>query len=207
MKRILLKYTGNILALGCLFCLFAACSTGGGQAQNIPTATPTATPTPGVPSGTVLYQSDWSKGLTSWRGSTGWTIVQGNAQSDTNQNDALIVPYTPNIPYALEYRFQIVSVPQNGGAFFLEDSQTPTLPGFEAGILDLRKPGGSSEFSNPQIQVNLVPLDAMDGHIHPADYEGGSIWHTFRVEVRGPAVKFITDDLSRGSGEGGARAI
>jgi hypothetical protein len=205
MKRALLKYIGNILALGCLLCLFVACSSGGGQPQQAqitptPTATPTATPTPTpvVPVGTVLYQSDWSKGLASWTGSTGWTIVNGNAQSDTNQNDALIIPYTPIDPnYEIDYRFQIVNIPQNGGSFYLKASQTATKDGYIAGILDLLQPGASSEFGNPQIQIYINPTDHMEGSMHPSDYEGGDTWHTYSVKVQGSEAHFITDGLNR----------
>jgi hypothetical protein len=203
-KEYLMKRIGSILALGCLIFLLTACSLSGAPAQTSasPTVppTPTATPTPSVPAGTLLYQSDWSKGLAGWGGSAGWTIVQEAAQSDTSNNNALTVPYQMTVHnYALEYRFQIVSVPQNGGSFFLKGVRTQGKDGYDAGILNLLKPGGNAEFANPQIQVYLDPMDDMGGRMQLADYEPGTTWHTFRVEVQGPQVKFFTDDLSKGN--------
>jgi hypothetical protein len=42
-------------------------------------------------------------------------------------------------------------------------------------------------------------MDDMGGRMQLADYEPGTTWHTFRVEVQGPQVKFFTDDLSKGN--------
>jgi hypothetical protein len=201
MQRFALKYIGNILALSCLLFL-AACSSGGGQppqAQITPTPTAAATPTPVVPAGTVLYQADWSKGLASWTGSKGWTIVDGNAQSDTSKNDALIIPYTPIDPnYEVDYRFQIVEVPQSGASFFLQGIQSKDKDGYEAGVLNLLQPGASSEFGNPQIQIEIDPTGDMERPVQPADYEPGNGWHTFRVKIQESEAIFYTDALRKG---------
>jgi Domain of Unknown Function (DUF1080) len=198
----------TLLASGCLVFLLVACSSPSGNTQSqtsTPTTalpTPTPSPTQSVPSGTVLYQSDWSQGLASWGGSAGWTIVNGMPQSDLRANNALTVPYTPVVSnYAIEFRIQIVSVPTNGGFFILKASKTPVKNGYVAGILNLLSSAPHSEFANPQIQIYLDPPDISQEETtaRPSDYEPGDIWHTYRVEVNGPQARFLADGFGKGT--------
>lgn len=196
-----MRHIGSRLVLVSLLFLLAACASGNVQTSN-PSPTPKAIVTPtataSVPAGTLLYQSDWSKGLKEWE-ATHWSIQQGVAQSDLSTNNALTVPYTPSVSnYAVEFRFQIVSVPKNGGHFFLRAQKSTGKDGYVAGILNLLSPAPHSGFSNPEIQIMLDPSEDMDQPAQPSDYRPGTIWHTFSVEVRGAEVDFITDGLHKG---------
>lgn len=204
-----MKRLFKLLALGALIFL-AACTTGNPQTSlgtptvlSIPTApVPSLTPTPqGIPRGSVLYQSNWSRGLAVWKASAGWKIVNGLPQSDFSRQNTLTLPYKLAIAnYAVEFRFQIVGFPQNGGSFVLSAKRTQDKNGYVAGILGMLDAAPHSEFANPQIQVYLDPEDAIDSpeSAYPSDYEPGNIWHTFRVEVQGPQVNLLTDGTSKG---------
>jgi hypothetical protein len=200
-----MKCTRHILVLGYLILLLTACTPRSLQTHStvstkaLSTPTPTATPPqPSVPNGTVLYQSDWSRGLAGWGGSPGWKIVGGMPQSDLSQNNALTLPYQLTIPnYAIEFRFQIVSVPQNGGFFIVKANRTQDKDGYTAGILGLLSPAPHSEFANPEILIYLDPMDSTTS-TRPSDYEPRDLWHTFRVEVQGPEANFFADGFSKG---------
>ena len=77
--------------------------------------------------------------------------------------------------------------------------KAPGKDGYTAGILNLLGPGPHSEFANPQVQVYLDPEGSMDSPPLVSDYEPGSTWHTYRVEVKGPEVDFFIDDLKKSS--------
>ncbi len=178
-----------------------ACSTGNASPKNLGSPSTPAHPTPTtLPKGTLLYQSDWSHGLGGWRGSAGWKLTRGMLQSDLSNNNFITSPYTPTVPnYAIEVRFQIVSVPHNGGSFVIIADKAPGKDGYTAGILNLLGPGPHSEFANPQVQVYLDPMGDMASPMQVSDYEPGSGWHTYRVEVQGPEVDFFIDGLKRSS--------
>jgi hypothetical protein len=140
----------RLLTLTGLIFVLVACASGGAQTRKAPTASPPApTPTHSIPAGTLLFQSDWSKDLNSWGNPTGWTVVQGAVQSDNTSNDALTIPYTPSLPnYALEVRFQVISVPANGGEFLIQALPAKNRDGYEASILNLLGSAPHSERDN-----------------------------------------------------------
>ena len=177
----------------------AACSQGNAapKASTTPTAPVHPTPTT-LPPGTLLYQSDWSHGPDGWQGSTGWKVTHGRFQTDLSKADVITSPYTPVVPnYAIEVRFQIVSVPQNGGNFVIVADKVPGKDGYTAGILNLLGPGPRSQFANPEVQVYINPIDAMETSAPVSDYEPGSGVHTYRIEVQGPEVQFFIDGLRK----------
>ncbi len=191
----------SALLLFSLSIVLIACTTGSAPPQAIRQPTPTPSPTPsGPPSGTLLYQSNWSHGLAGWHASPGWRVVGGMLISDLSSNNSLTVPYLSGVPnYTLEVRFQIVSVPQNGGSFVVTANRTPDKDGYTAGILRLLSPAPHSEFANPQIQVYLNPLSDMDAGLVVSDYEPGSLWHTYDIEVNGSSVTLRIDGLGKSS--------
>src|SRR5437879_4342650 len=147
-------YSGHVLRfcrrqlLG-LFCMvflilmLAACSSSNTapKASTIPTAPVHPMPTT-LPSGTLLYQSDWSHGLDGWQASAGWKITHGILQSDSSNGNAITLPYVPGGPnYAIEVRFQIMSIPQSGGNVVVTADKRPGKDGYTAGILNLLAPG------------------------------------------------------------------
>jgi hypothetical protein len=176
-----------------------ACSAGTASPKTLPSPPAQVDPTPTtLPKGTLLYQSDWSHGLADWRGSAGWKLSQGFLQSDLSNNNFITTPYMPTVPnYAIEVRFQIVSVPRNGGSFVIIADKASGKDGYTAGILGLLGPAPHSQFANPQVQVTLDPTGDMDSPVVVSDYEPGSAWHTYRVEVKGPEVDFFIDDLRK----------
>lgn len=181
-----------------LLALFAACSTGnaGLRVTGSPAARISPTPTmPIVPAGTVLFRADWSHGLSAWGNPQGWKIVNGMAQSNLSTDDALTVPYIPVVHnYVIECRFQIVSVPRTGGSFIVRAPHQPGMDGYTAGILSLYAPGArTSPYGNPEALVYLDPLDDMQARVAPIDYDPGYNWHTYRVQIKGPAGDLFID--------------
>lgn len=181
-----------------LLTLFAACSTGnaGPQTTGSPAARVPPTPTmPVVPPGTVLFHADWSHGLSAWGNPQGWKIVKGMALSDLSTNDALTVPYIPAVHnYVIECRFQIVRVPRTGGYFIIRAPHQAGKDGYTAGILSLYAPGArTSPYGNPEALIYLDPLDDMQARMAPIDYDPGYRWHTYRVQIKGPAGDLFID--------------
>jgi hypothetical protein len=101
--------------------------------------------------------------------------------------------------YAIEIRFQIMSIPQSGGNVVVRADKRPGKDGYTAGILNLLAPGPRSQFANPEVQVYLNPIDAMESQSPVSDYEPGSMQHTYRIEVQGPQVQFFIDGLRKGN--------
>jgi hypothetical protein len=178
-----------------------ACSTGNASPKTSGSpSTPAHLMPTTPPKGILLYQSDWSHGLAGWRGSAGWKLAQGFLQSDLSNDNFITSPYTPLVPnYAIEVRFQIVSVPQNGGSFVITADKARGKDGYTAGILNLLGPSPHSEFAHPQVQVYLDPTGSMDSSMEVSGYDPGSAWHTYRVEVQGPSVDFFIDGLRKSS--------
>lgn len=186
-----------------IFLIVALTACSGGNAASKTSVTPTVAvhPTPTtLPSGTLLYQSNWSHGLDGWQGAAGWKVAHGMLQSNLSNGDILTSPYTPVVPnYAIEVQFQIVSVPRNGGDFIIVAEKTPGKDGYTAGIMNLLGPGPRSQFANPEVLVYLDPINAMESSPSVSDYEPGSGRHTYRIEVQGPLVQFFIDDLRKSS--------
>ena len=146
----LLKKSPALLLLLVSFLLFSlgACSAGTSSTTGPPKASVPAarhlspTPTP-LPAGTVLYQADWSHGLTGWTGAQGWKVVQGQLVSTSSGTATFTIPYRPTISdYAVEVRIQIVrSVPPYGGYYEIVAPKLPGKDGYHAGVLDLKAPG------------------------------------------------------------------
>lgn len=182
-----------------LMCMLAACSSGTGSvpASSSPQAhTPTVvvTPSPTLAAGTVLFQANWSQGLAGWSGTQGWTIVQGQLEVTSGSSAALAIPYKPVVNnYAIEIRLQVVRLLQDhGGNFVLTGAKQNGKDGYQAGVLDLKKPGPFG--SHPQAQALIDPNGDMPmGCCQPIDYEPGSDWHTYRLEVQDNGVRLLDD--------------
>ncbi len=181
--------------------MLTACTGGTGTSAPHASVTPTSTVQPtatSLPSGTLLYQSDWSHGLDGWQGSAGWKVTHGMLQSDLSSGDILTSPYTPLVPnYAIEIRYQIVSIPVSGGNFVVIADKAPQKDGYTAGIMNLLAAGPRSQFANPQVDVYINPIDAMESNLQVSDYEPPPGEHTYRIEVQGPEVQFYIDGLRK----------
>ena len=78
------------------------------------------------------------------------------------------------------------SVPPYGGDYEIVAPKLPGKDGYHAGVFDLKAPGPHPFGQHPQSNVYLDPYShASQGSGMPQDYEPGSGWHTYRVEVRG----------------------
>jgi hypothetical protein len=160
-------------------------------------ASPQPSPVSTLPAGTVLYQADWSRGLAGWQASEGWKVTNGTLQSNGGSKLSITIPYKPTVPnYAIEFRLQIVSVPQSRGFLTLSADPTAGKDGYVATIFNLLKPGPRTSGLAPQLTTLIDPENHMDTEdAQVRDYDPGFIWKTYRVEVSGPHVVFIIDDV------------
>ena len=70
--------------------------------------TPTATAQP-TPASRLVYQADWSHGLSDWMATPGWTVSGGVLVSDTGSDRQITSPFRPTTPdYAVEFRVQLI---------------------------------------------------------------------------------------------------
>ena len=190
-------YRQMFLALLVLL-LLVACSPSASPASPQPspgsTPRPSLSPTPST--GTVLYQADWSHGLAGWQASEGWKVMNGVLQSNVGSKLSITIPYEPTIPnYAIEFRLQIVNVPENGGFLTLSADPAARKDGYVATIFNLLKPSPRTSGLAPQLTTLIDPENHMDTEdAQVRDYDPGSAWKIYRVEVSGPHVVFIIDD-------------
>lgn len=189
-----------------LIVLLAACSAGPTPASSHATTTvsststrPTLTPTEAVAPGTVLYQANWLHGFAGWKGSSGWSVVQGELQGNSPDTISITAPYMPKVAnYAVEARIQVVRLLQkNGGFYSIFASQVPGKDGYQAGVSDLKGPGPRPNGSNAQLQIYIEPFGAMaPGSFRPSDNDPGTQWHTYQVDVQGNAATLIVDGVT-----------
>jgi Domain of Unknown Function (DUF1080) len=203
----LLKQIHMPLVFLVVFLLFSlgACSAGTSSTTVPPQATGTAvrhsspTPTP-LPAGIVLYQADWSHGLAGWPGSQGWKVVQGQLESDSSGSATFTIPYRLSVTdYAVEVHIQIVRVQRNGAYFSIFAPKAPGKDGYQAGVSGMEVPAPRPFGEHPQSQVFLDPSNDSPGSGIPQDYEPGSGWHTYRVEVKGNQASLLDDGVQIGS--------
>jgi hypothetical protein len=97
--------------------------------------------------------------------------------------------------YAVEFRLQVVrSVPPYGGGYEIIAPKLSSKDGYHAGVFDLKAPGPRAFGDHPQSQVYLDPnSNPSQGIAMPHDYEPGSRWHIYRVEVRGNEASLLDD--------------
>src|SRR6266571_1099396 len=189
----------------CLTVLLVACSPGTSSTTPTPASpspstqtSPTATT---LPSGTLLYQADWSHGLSGWQGTHGWKVVQGQLETDSNDLATITIPYRPPVTnYTLEVRIQIVRLLQNNGGYFtIFATRAPGKDGYQAGVSDLKGSAPRPNGSHPQAQVLIDPSSSMSSaSAPPIDYEPGSQWHIYRVEVRDNQALLLADGVQIG---------
>jgi hypothetical protein len=150
----------------------------------------------------MLYQVNWSHGLSNWAGMHGWKVVQGRLETDSTGSATFTIPYNITLSkYAVEFRLQVVrSLPPYGGNYEIVAPKLPGKDGYHAGIFDLKAPGPQPFGQHPQSNVYLEPYnDVSRGSGIPQDYEPGSGWHTYRVEVRGNEASLLDNGTQIGS--------
>ena len=181
--------------VGYIILALAACSANTatpphGSVQPKPTLTT-------IPQGTILYQADWSRGMSDWHASQGWTVVQGQLQGASLSDASIMLPYHPTVAnYAIEVRVQIVRVLQNiSNSFYIFANKMPGKDGYKAGVITLTQ--RTPQLPPPgfaQIAVNSIAVSAIPGQqFQQVDYVPGSSWHTYRVEVQGNQAVLLID--------------
>ncbi len=189
-----------LLPLLLLLAALASLAACGSTAASVPTA-PAATNTPAfanVTPGTVLFQSDWSKGLDGWQASDGWTVRDGLLEMDGQDDRTLTIPYQPDTRnYDVALQLQVVSVPADGGYFRLHALPTPTASGYVAQVFHLLTPTPHLNGDHPTATVTLDPTEAQDASTqHATDYEPRAVIWTYHVQVRDNSVLFRRDTAS-----------
>jgi hypothetical protein len=189
-----------------LIAALASLTACGSSAASVPTAThvPTAPSGPtatAVPAGTVLFQSDWSKGLEGWQASDGWTVKNGLLEMDGQDNRTLTIPYQPVARnYDIGFQVQVVSVPADGGYFQIRAMPTSKASGYLAQVYHLLTPTPHLNGDHPTAIVTLDPSESQDPRSqHPTDYEPRDVMWTYHVEVRDNSVRFRRDSVSLSS--------
>ncbi len=101
--------------------------------------------------------------------------------------------------YAIEVRIQIVRLLKNGGYFTIFARRTPGKDGYQAGVSNLEGQEPRPFGSHPQAQVFIDPFGSMPpGSASPIDYEPGSKWHIYRVEVQGNEASLLDGGVQIG---------
>ena len=179
-----------LLLSSCLLLPLTSCTSSSTPPQTHQTALPTTKP---LPSGMVLYQANWSKGLDNWKGDRGWTTVNGQLQSNSVANISIVAPYEPPVAnYAIETRVRIVRILKNvANAFTIYASDQPGKDGFQGSVntLAYREP------SLPPLGFAQVAPDQLNGSagFQEIDFVPGNNWHTYRIEVQGNEVSLLID--------------
>ena len=192
-----------VLLVGFLLFSLMACSAGT-SSINVPSQAATAgashpSPTPArVPAGTVLYQADWSHGLSGWTQVQGWKVVQGQLESDSSDSATFTIPYKPPVSdYAIEIRLEIVRLLSQIGAssFDIFAIKAPGKAGYQAGVSNILGSAPHPMAAHPQAQVLLDPFDYTGGVGNglPNAFYPQPGWQTYRVEVHGNEAIFLVD--------------
>ena len=160
--------------------------TGGGNEQHA-TPTPTRTLTP-LPTATpprvvgVVYQANWSKGW-SGKGTRDWAVMNNELVNDgasySEQPDpTILAPYTMTTisNYAVETTVHVIA----GWPCFdvaLRGTSTPEgWHGYKAAVCDQK-----------------IRLQADNAILATVPFNPGTIWHTYRFEVKDSRLSFFVD--------------
>lgn len=149
-------------------------STGGGSQQH---ATPMPTPIVGV-----VYQANWSKGW-SGKGTRDWAVTNNELVNDgssySEQPDpTILAPYTMTTTsnYAVETEVHVIA----GWPCFdmaLRGTSTPDgWHGYKAAVCDEK-----------------IRLQADNAILATVPFNPGTIWHSYRFEVKGSHLTFFVD--------------
>ncbi|HEU5227934.1 MAG TPA: family 16 glycoside hydrolase [Ktedonobacteraceae bacterium] len=196
MRTIYFRAMETSFLTSCLLLLLAACSSGPTvPVVKSPIPTPTATPTPLVKAGTVLYQADWSHDLAGWQGS-GWNAAHGQVVTTSDSTFTITAPYQPVVHnYAIEVQIQISKLFRPVGGYFIIFAKSASgRDGFQASVNRFMEPGPRPNGTHPDAQIFTDPSSSMaQGDGIPRDYEPLDNWHTYRIEVQDMVASFSID--------------
>jgi hypothetical protein len=184
-----------VLLLALAGCSSGASPTSGGGATTVPSPQPSVQPTTRtVPTGTVLYRTDWENGLSGWtkQSDLQWQARKGQLHLVCGKNQEIFTQYRPTVTnYAVEVSFQVISVPRSGGNFGFVGQQVSGKAGFAANVSSL-------EHLNPfhgQIQAYINPPENASEQSIPADFFPGTQTITYRIEVQGNVLSFFMNGV------------
>ncbi len=188
-----------VFSLVCALLLLASCSsnpspsqTQGSQPKASATTQVQASPTPSVPKGTVLYKANWSHGLDGWHGPKAWTTAGGQLVTNSLTTTSIVVPYRPTVAnYAIEARVQLAQVLVNiHNGFIIYANEQPGKDGYQAQVYQLALRGaGMAPPGYIDIATNNLVISTFQQH----DYQPGTVWHTYRIEVVGDHATLFVD--------------
>ncbi len=163
------------------------------QSQGSATVAVQASPTPAVPAGTVLYQANWSHGLAGWQGPKAWMMVGGQLVTNSLTNTSIVVPYKPTVAnYAIETRVQFAQMLVNiHNGFTIYANDEPGKDGYEAQMYQFALRGAGMAPPG-YIDIATDNVDMAAG-FQQLDYQPGTRWHTYRIEVVGDQVALFVD--------------
>lgn len=158
--------------------------------------TPTATAQP-TPAPRLVYQADWSHGLSDWMATPGWTVAGGVLVSDMGSDRQITSPFRPTTPnYAVEFRVQLISVAPNVGTeYSLSADSTSSADGYIA-LFDHIMLHQCMFACHPHLAVYIDPMvdqDVGTGTVQIHDFEPETHVVTYRLEVRGPLATLLVD--------------
>ncbi len=139
--------------------------------------------------GTTLYYADASGGLDKWTGTTDWKHLNGMLTNDGSltQQSWAPVPYQVQgtNDYAVEADIQVVKADQNS---LFGISLRHTTVGDYNGHIAFHCCGDS-----PTVEIDYVNYKSGVDTLAHQDYDPGTDWHTYRLEVRGNQLRFLID--------------
>ncbi len=147
---------------------------------------------PAVPKGTVLYQANWSQGLAGWQVPKAWTVNGGQLVTNSLTTTSIVVPYRPTVAnYAIETRVQFAQMLVNShNGFTIYANDEPGKDGYEAQIFNLALRGAGMA---PTGYIDMATDNLITSTFEPHDYQPGTRWHTYRVEVVGDQATLFVD--------------
>jgi len=188
-----------VLLLVCAILLLASCSSNASPAQtqvSQPKTSATAqvqvSPTLSGPKGTVLYQANWSHGLGGWQGPKAWTVDGGQLVTNSLTTTSIVVPYRPVVAnYAIETRVQFARVLVNiHNGFIVYANDEPGKDGYQAQVYQLALRGAGMA---PPGYIDIATDKLIGTTFEQHDYQPGTVWHTYRIEVVGDQATLFVD--------------
>ncbi|HLJ35547.1 MAG TPA: family 16 glycoside hydrolase [Ktedonobacteraceae bacterium] len=151
-----------------------------------------ASPTPSVPKGTPLYHANWSHGLDGWQGPQAWKTVGGQLVTRSLTTTSIVVPYKPPVAdYAIEIRVQFAQMLVNiHNGFLISANDEPGKDGYQAQIYQLALRGAGMD---PPGYIDMATDKLIPSTFEPHDYQPGTRWHTYRIEVVGDQATLFVD--------------
>lgn len=135
----------------------------------------------------VLHRSDWSSGLDGWSGSDGWTALRGELLYDGRSFDLTAGAVAPveidaNADFAVEAEIRLLRYEITNGSF---------------GVMARVQEDGTGYAAGHDAADEAVVLRTEEGGGRPTldrqPFDPGEEWHTYRLEVRGNALRAFVD--------------